>query len=178
MRRWWSRLLDGEFRWGSVEVRPDRFGVTRYRLVVYPPGINQSQRRWVRVWRGSPLWGALLWIVLEIVLGQVLSPWPALAIASMAYILSGAIALILAGDVRTQVRSMGVMVMAGRSDAATIDARNKLEAAAAMLLQADERLAQGQISPTEHELTWWRAYDQMGPGRSATSGTHWSRRSA
>ena len=30
-------------------------------------------------------------------------------------------------------------------------------------MEADERLARGEISATTHEMTWWRVYDQMGP---------------
>ncbi len=59
LRRGWLRLLDGDRSWGSIDIRPDRFGVTRYRLVVYPPGISESERRWVRVARGWPLMGAV-----------------------------------------------------------------------------------------------------------------------
>ncbi|HEX2402769.1 MAG TPA: DUF6611 family protein, partial [Mycobacterium sp.] len=49
LRRGWSRLLDGDRAWGSLEIRPDRFGVTRYRLVVFPPGIDDAERRRVRM---------------------------------------------------------------------------------------------------------------------------------
>ena len=58
LRRGWLRLLDGERPWGSLVVQPDRFGVTRYRLVVFPPGISEPERRWVRLARGWPMWGA------------------------------------------------------------------------------------------------------------------------
>jgi hypothetical protein len=170
MRRAWQRLLDGDRPWGSIDIRPDRFGVTRYRLVVYPPGINESQRRRLRIWRGSPLWGALLWIVAQIVLSQFLDPWTALALASIVYIVSGAVALACAADLRSQVRTLGVTFMAGYSDRIAVDARNKLEAVAASLLEADERLRQGQISAADHELAWWQAYNQLTPGRSPASG--------
>jgi len=52
LRRGWLRVIDGDRPWGSIDIRPDRFGVTRYRLVVYPPGITESERRLVRVARG------------------------------------------------------------------------------------------------------------------------------
>ena len=53
LRRGWLRLIDGDRPWGSIDIKPDRFGVTRYRLVVYPPGISESERRRVRVARGG-----------------------------------------------------------------------------------------------------------------------------
>ena len=77
LRRGWLRLIDGDRPWGSIDIRPDRFGVTRYRLVVYPPGISESERRRVRAARGWPLWGALVWVVGEIWLSHVTGPWTA-----------------------------------------------------------------------------------------------------
>ena len=78
LRRGWSRLLDGDRAWGSIEVRPDRFGVTRYRLVVFPPGISEPERRRVRVARGWPMWGALVWVFCEISLSDLTGPVTAL----------------------------------------------------------------------------------------------------
>ena len=62
LRRGWLRLVDGDSPWGSIIVCPERMGVIHYRLVIYPPGISETERRRLRVWRGWPMWGALLWI--------------------------------------------------------------------------------------------------------------------
>src|SRR6185503_14491494 len=78
LRLAWQRALDGDRRWGSIDIRPDRFGVTRYRLVVFPPGITDAERRRVRVARGWLLWGALVWVFCEILLNQMTGPWTAL----------------------------------------------------------------------------------------------------
>src|SRR6476659_5562080 len=86
LRRGWSRLLDGDRVWGAIEIRPDRFGVTRYRLVVFPPGISESERRRVRVARGWVLWGALVWVFCEISLSHTTGPWTALAISAAIYL--------------------------------------------------------------------------------------------
>ena len=53
--------------------------MTRYQLVVYPPGISVGERRRIRLWRGWPLWGALLWVVSEIAVSRLTGPWTALA---------------------------------------------------------------------------------------------------
>jgi hypothetical protein len=58
---WWLRPLDGGPTWGSLDSYPRRFGVKRYRLVVFPPGISPEERRLLRLWRSWPVWGALLW---------------------------------------------------------------------------------------------------------------------
>src|SRR3954470_24247307 len=86
VRRGWLRLLDGDRAWGSMEVRPDRFGVTRYRLVVFPPGISEAERRRVRVARGWPLWGALVWVFCEVSLSHLTGPLTALVTSTAVYL--------------------------------------------------------------------------------------------
>jgi hypothetical protein len=176
LRRGWLRALDGDRPWGSIDVRPDRFGVTRYRLVVYPPGINASERRRVRLARGWPLWGALVWVICEVWLNQALAPWAAVAISTAAYLGAGAVSVAMAGPSSSQVRTIGAMVMAGHRDPISVAARDRLEALAARLLEADELLTSGRISAIQHEMVWWQVYDQMAP--SAAPGMHQSGRGA
>src|SRR4029450_4520725 len=164
LRRGWSRLLDGDRAWGSLEIRPDRFGVTRYRLVVFPPGISDSERRQVRVARGWPLWGALVWVFCEIWLSHMSSPWTALVVSTVIYLGLGVVATARAGDPRRQRVTIGARVMAAHHDPASAAVRHRLENLAGTLMEADERLARGEISPTTHEMTWWRVDDQKGPG--------------
>jgi Family of unknown function (DUF6611) len=171
LRRSWLRLLDGDRPWGSIDVRPDRFGVTRYRLVVFPPGISDSERRWVRVARGWPLWGALVWVFCEIWLSDMTGPWNALVTSTAIYLGLGLIATTRAGDPRRQVRTIGAMVMAGHHDPVSSAVRDRLENLAGTLMEADERLARGEISATTHEMTWWRVYDQMGQASPAVHET-------
>ena len=167
LRRTWQRALDGDRRWGSIDIRPDRFGVTRYRLVLFPPGISDSERRLVRVARGWVLWGALVWIFCEISLSHTTGPWTALVISTAIYLGLGLVAKAMAGDARRQVRTIGAMVMAGHHDPVSSALRHKVENLAGALMEADELLARGEISATTHEMTWWRVYDQMGPAAPA-----------
>ncbi len=178
LRRALLRLIGGDRPWGSIDIRPDRFGVTRYRLVVYPPGISESERRRIRAARGWPLWGALVWVICEIWLNQVTGPWTALAIATAAYLGLGMVAVAMAGPARTQVRTMVAMVMVGHYDPPSRVTRDKLEAHAALLIEADERLKQGQVSAAEHEMTWWRVYQQLESSHPATPGMDRSGRGA
>jgi len=163
LRRGWSRLLDGDRAWGSIEIRPDRFGVTRYRLVVFPPGISDDERRRVRVARGWPVWGALVWVCCEVWLSDLTGPLTALVTSTAIYLGLGVVATTRAGDARRQVRTIGVMVMAGHHDPLSSVLLHKLDSLAGALLEADELLARGEISATAHEMTWWRVYDQMAP---------------
>jgi hypothetical protein len=173
LRRGVRRALDGDRRWGSIDIRPDRFGVTRYSLVVFPPGISEAERRRVRVARGWTLWAALVWVFCEVWLSQTTDPWTALVAATAIYFGLGLIATTRAGDPRRQVRTLGVMVMAGQYDPVTSAVRHKLENLAGALMEADEQLARGEISRTSHEMTWWRVYDRLGPASPAVheSGT-------
>jgi hypothetical protein len=163
LRHGWLRLLDGDRPWGSIDVRPDRFGVTRYRLVVYPPGISESERRRVRVARGWPLWGALVWVIGEIYMNTMTTPWIALGMSTAACLGSGLVAFTMAGAPRTRVRTIAAMVMAGYRDPTSVTARDRLEELAATLVDADDRLASGHISALQHEMVWWQVYDQMSP---------------
>lgn len=163
LHRGWLRLLDGECAWGSLDVQPNRFGITRYRLVVFPPGISESERRRVRAARGWPLWGALVWLVCEIWLRYLTGPLAALALSTGAYVAAGLVATALAGAQRRRVRTMAASVSTILRDPEAEAARDKLGRLALTLTDADDRLEQGQISVADHELSWWRVYDQMGP---------------
>jgi Family of unknown function (DUF6611) len=173
LRRGWQRALDGDRRWGSIDIRADRFGVIRYRLVVFPPGISDSERRRVRVARGWILWGALVWVFCEISLSNATGPWTALVISTAIYLGLGLVVTAMAGDQRRQVRTIGASVMPGHHDPLGSALRRKVENLAGALMEADELLALGEISATTHEMTWWRVYDQMGPASPAVheSGT-------
>lgn len=176
LRRGWLRLLDGDRPWGSLDIRPDRFGVTRYRLVVYPPGISETERRLVRVARGWPLWGALVWVVCEIFFTNLTGPWTAVAVSTAACLGSGAVVYAMAGALRTGVRAIVVTVMVGYHHPASAAARDRIEELAATLMEADDRLASGQMSALQHEMVWWQVYDQM--SRSAAPGMHRSDKGA
>lgn len=166
LHRCWSRVLEGKRPWGAIDVQADRFGVTRYRLVVYPPGISDADRRWVRLARGWPVWGLVLWIGLEIWLNGFNQPWQAFVVATGATIGLGAVVAALAGSARSEVRTMSVVVMVGFDDPSTTESLSKLQALAVTILDADELLDKGAIAAVDHELVWWQVYDQMAPGRS------------
>jgi hypothetical protein len=172
LRRVRLRLLDGAHPWGSFEIQPDRFGVIRYRLVVFPPGISESERRRVRVARGWPAWGLVAWIICEISLSQLTGPRIVIAISTAVWLASGVAARALAGPPRTQVRTMAATVMAGHHDPVSDATRDMLRNLAETLFEADERHAMGEITATEHEAIWWRVYDRMDSGHSLTRDKH------
>jgi hypothetical protein len=167
LRRGWLRLIDGERPWGSLDVQPDRFGVTRYRLVVFPPGISDPERRRVRLARGWPLWGALVWVVCEAWLTQVTGHWTAFCLSTSAFVVIGVVTIAVAGTPRTQVKTLSAAVCATLHNPGAEATRDRLGKMASILIDADERLERGQISPTDHELMWWRVYDEIESNRAA-----------
>ena len=166
LRRWCASLLDGENRWGFVHVQADRFGVTHHRLVVYPPGISAEERRRLRIWRGSPIWGAAVWAVSEIFLQQWIGPWSCLAISTGLVLALAVVALAKTAGMHTKVRAMTVVTMAGHTDTATLAARDRLVKMAMSLICADEGVDEKTMSPLDHEALWWSVYDQLAPDRA------------
>ena len=78
----WRRLLDGGRTWGSLDVSPSRYGVTRHRLVVFPPGISSDERVLLRLWRAWPIWATLMWLVMEMFLVPAIGSGAAVAIST------------------------------------------------------------------------------------------------
>jgi hypothetical protein len=171
-------LADGAYPWGSFFVCTDRMGVTRYQLVIYPPGISETERSHLRVWRGWPTWGALLWIASYIILTGLIEPRTALIISTGVYLGAGVVAFRRAGDVRARVRTMRATVMSGYRDPPSREACRKLQALAATLIEADQHRQLELISPIEYEMTWWRVYDQIGLDHSGPHRAHWWERTA
>jgi hypothetical protein len=163
LNRWWMRALDGERGWGSIDISLNSHGFRSYRLVVFPPGISQAERRSVRMWRAWPTWGALVWLILMICAVSVLPPWGALACSATVYLAAGAITFVLAGDTRSQVRTLSVVRIDGHVDARQAAKYDQLETLARVLTQADVMRGQGRLSVVDHEVAWWHVYDCLSP---------------
>lgn len=169
LRRWWSRALDGRRVWGSLDIRPDRYGVMRYRLLVYPPGINTPQRHRLRLWRGWPLWGALLWMVCEIWLSEFTGPWLTLFLSTSIYVGSGLVTRHLAHHTAGATRTVCVMVMPNDPDRIADTVSREITVLGRSMIEADERYERGEISAVDHEMTWWRVYHGTQPAAVAQS---------
>jgi hypothetical protein len=157
----WRRLLDGGHTWGSLDISPSRYGVTRHHLVVFPPGISADERTLLRLWRSWPIWGTLTWLTLEIFLVPTIGSLPALAISSGICLGAGALAMAMTGANRTRVQTLSVVRMAGVGDAVVADRYAELYALACELGEADRGLAAGELSTVDHEAVVWRVYDRL-----------------
>jgi hypothetical protein len=176
LRRGCLRLLDGERPWGTFEIQPDRFGVIRYRLVVFPPGISISERRRVRVARGWPVWGMVAWVVCEILLSHLTGQKAVIAVSTAVCVAVAMAARAMGGQPRSQVRTIAATVMAGHHDPVSDASRDVLRNFAETLFEADERRANGVITATEHEAIWWQVYNQLDSGCSLARDVHPSNR--
>ncbi|MCV7127336.1 MULTISPECIES: DUF6611 family protein [Mycolicibacterium] len=160
LRRVVRRVLDGDAQWGSLTIQPDRFG-TRYHLVVYPPGITATERRRVRIWRGWPLWGALLWILSQMVLIRHLDPWSALFASAGLVVVTAATACAMAGPARARVHTLAATLLPRQYDPVSKALCTTMHQLARTLREADSQRAQGVMSPAQFEMTWWRVYNEM-----------------
>jgi hypothetical protein len=163
LARWWSRMLDGEYHWGSIDIWPSRHGVHRYRLVVFPPGMSVGERRVLQLWRTWPMWGAVLWLLSAICLGGRPTPWAAIGLATIVYLSTGAIIVARARHLRSRVRTLGVLVIDGRSDRRSAAGYAELETLVSTLRDADAKLSEGRLSAVDHEAACWQVYDRLGP---------------
>lgn len=161
LRRLWHRVLDGDTAWGAMSVRPQRWGATSYRIVIYPPGVSVEERRRVRIWRGFPEWGALLWLSAAAALSGLTDPGTAAAIATAAALSAGATSFARAKTLRKQVHSAEVTLPYPNSDITVLVRARLIESIGTAMTDADNRLRGGELSPSDHEAMWWRAYDQL-----------------
>ncbi|ORI20533.1 hypothetical protein BJD99_02850 [Rhodococcus sp. 1163] len=139
--------------------------MTRHRLVVFPPGTNLVERRGLRLWRGWPLWGAILWIVSEVVLSNQLAPIQAVAASTTVYVLSGYCAFVMAGTPRTHIRIEVAITMTDLPDRDSLARRENIGRHANLLVDADNRFATQQITAAEHEMIWSEVYRQLPAGK-------------
>lgn len=156
-----SRLLDGERRWGSIDVANGRYGVTRYRLVVYPPGLSREERVTLRLWRSFPTWGLAIWVTVEIACMAVLSPGLSFAIATSTTLIAGAVPMVLAGHTRGGVRTLAVTRAVGVVDPEGLAQLHRLRELAGRLTDADARRVDGTRSAVAHEAEVWRVYEEL-----------------
>jgi hypothetical protein len=170
--RWWLRLLDSGPIWGALEMFPSRYGVTRYRLVVYPPGTSAEERRGLRLSRAWPVCGAFVWLALMIVLSVTTTPFAALGLSTLLYLGGGAVLCAMTGSTRAQVRTINAVLMDGRNDALTITLFAELKSLVSVLGHADSQRERGEISALDHEAIWWRVYDRMAPDRQRELAAH------
>ena len=146
---------------------PSRYGVTQQQLIVYPPGITSTDRRWLRAWRGFPIWGGLLWIVLQVVVSYAMAPWPAIGVTSAVCGGAGAAVFAMAAGNRRQVRTLNACVSTPNAPE-LVSGQRRLRILAKTLLTAHAHYGRGELSAVDYEQIWWYVYDAMAPQSAST----------
>ncbi len=155
------RLFGDRRTWGSFDIYPSRYGITRYRLVVFPPGMSQDERRMLRAWRSWPAWGTALFLAAQIWLTHSMTTGSALAFSATLWLVSGAAVCALAGGTRTRVHTLIAIATSGSPDEGTVGRLMAMRTLTATLLAADTRRAEGELTEPEHEAICWHVYEQM-----------------
>jgi hypothetical protein len=159
-------MMDGEYPWGSIDIWPGRHGVHRYRLVVFPPGMTGGERRLLQLRRTWPMWGGVLWLLSAICLAGRPTPSAAIGLATVVYLGTVAIVFVLAGRLRSRIRTLEALVIDGRSDRGAAAAYAELESLVSTLRDADTKRTEGRLSAVDHEAVCWHVYDRLAPGHA------------
>lgn len=150
----------GSSRWGYLQVGYARHWVC-HRLVVYPPGVTIDDVRWLRAWRVLPF--LVIATVLASTAGAAWAGATGLVGLATGFVVAGA-TLVVVGHrtrrVRAHIRALEAWTGYG-SDSSARATRREIGRLAALLREADERLASGAISAVEHEVLWARCYDEL-----------------
>ena len=159
-----TRLLEGKYRWGDFRSGPpSRTGWLDYRLTVYPPGTNATERRALQFWYSWPLVGALLSFLTFAVAGGKIRPEvlvPAVVVCYFAGILIG---WARTREIRRAVRRLYVAQFPDNGELRTLGDAATLGRAVRALTELDTRLAAGEATKLEYESGWWSVYDSLEP---------------
>ncbi|MCU1405797.1 MAG: hypothetical protein JWQ43_2100 [Glaciihabitans sp.] len=161
------QLLEGEYLWGTVDIAvAGRSVCRRYRVVVYPPGTNSSERVWLTLRRRLPLAGGFVGAVAVCFLAEV---WP-LALVIAATILVYVSALVVASqvtrDLRESCRTVESAFIVGPHGLETTGDPVLVQATLRRLSHLDRERTMSHISPSLHELGWAEVYESIAPRRS------------
>jgi hypothetical protein len=159
------RILGGRYLWGSLEIGLPQQGFRHYRLVVFPPGVTEADRRWIRLARSWPTWGAVTFVVCLVCLSVALGPGAGLLTSAVLWLGGGLVVFVRAGEQRARVRTVSVVLIDGHHDPRTAHVLALLASVAEQLANADRLLARKEISASQHEFIWGLAYDRIAPSQ-------------
>lgn len=154
--------VQGAHEWGAYFHTVERYGVVRRQVVVYPPGIDRSERRRLRAWRAFPVTGIAAALVVAVALSDPVAPSAGLGIGAVLALAMGAVLAHRARRTRRRVRTVGGIEVPGMPDHVVRRRFRGALAVAEHLAAAEAAWRRGDISRVVYEHEWHRAYDEVG----------------
>lgn len=145
-----------------------RGGVVRYSLMVHEPGIDGRSRRLLWWWRAWPWLGAAGLVALLVATALVLPAPAVLVIGGVAYGAGFACLAMLTRPERRRTRRLWAVEPSEPASAEEWLACARLKCLGNLMVEADEALAAGRITPVDHALVWSRVYSDLSVGQPAT----------
>ena len=165
-----TRALEGEHRWGFVDLAPaDRGAWEQKRLTVFPPGTTSAERRALKRHRDWPIAGAVITMFLMLVLGEWWPPAVSAGVAIVAYGVSLGVSAHLTHPLRSQCLRVEVTALASVDGYPTTGDIATLNSAVRDLTALEAQFERGELTPVEFELAWARVYDRLPAGTEVTA---------
>ena len=164
-----TRLLEGQYVWGRVDVTPPaRSLCTSYRVVVYPPGTNSSERRRLTSRRNWPVTGAVLSMIVLLAASSQIEELLAIMLAITVYIGGFIVWGRLCRGVWPRCRTVEASFMVGFEG--TVSAGDPALLASTMRRFHELGMANcaGTITPAQFESRWSTLYDALDDRRLPT----------
>jgi len=137
------------------------YGVTRYRLVVFPPGITPGARVRVRAWRAWPVVGAVVATTAALAASWLVSPVLAVATGGLAYLAGFAALGRAALPERRAVRQIWAEDPGEAADLDDLLGPAHVRVLAELMCAADEAVADGELTGPEYRDVWRCVYDEV-----------------
>ena len=141
-------------RWGSLDGVPLLYGGRHYRLVVYPPGTDDRERRLLQAWQALPPGVPFLGLVTFAVLAGRLGLAEALALTAV--LVLGPLAW-LRQALRRRRRDVCVVhaeYLYGAGTAAELDRCKRVVSLSSTLTDAERALDRGELTPVDFQRIW------------------------
>jgi hypothetical protein len=157
--------IAGSHSWGVYEsttpLSMRRNGWGRFVLTIYPPGTNLAERRAITFHRRWPSWGGMILLPAAIVTASI-EPFVTTIPFALAYGAGIVIGFVKTRRLRSHTRRLTVAIASLGGQSQVIGDAELLNSSVRSLVDLDQQLRLGNVTPVEHELGWGMVYDAIG----------------
>lgn len=155
-------IWGGRHLWGRVEMVPATRAVwCHHLLTVYPPGTNGFERGLLVLHRNFPAFAAAVALFTGVALAFIVAPWAAFGATITLYGAGIAITSNLTRDLRSRCASIGWSGTVTGDGYRIHGDRALFDAVRAELLDIEDALRRGMITPVQFEARWGDAYRRV-----------------